>query len=79
MYLVENSIDRWSISDRTPGLYYDKDGGLTIVFSHTQPALVANWLPVPDGPYLLGLRVYEGNEAVVNCDWFPPVLEQTNT
>ena len=78
MYLVENTIDRWSISDRTPGLYYDKDGGLTIIFSHTQPALVANWLPVPDGPYLLGLRVYEGNEAVVNCDWFPPVPEQTN-
>lgn len=79
MYLVENPIDRWSISDRTPGLHYDKDGSLTIILSHTQPAHIGNWLPVPDGPYLLGLRVYEGHAAVVNCDWFPPALEQTGS
>jgi hypothetical protein len=74
MYLVENEIDRWSISDRTPGLVYADDGSLTITISAQRPSDIANWLPVPDGPYLMGLRVYEGEEPVVSCEWFPPVL-----
>lgn len=74
LYLVENEIDRWSIGDRTPGLVYDKDGGLTIILSHDRPDTMSNWLPVPNGPYLLGMRVYEGHDAVVNCAWFPPPL-----
>ena len=57
LYLVANEIDRWSISDRTPGLNYAADGGLTITLSAKRPTETANWLPVPDGPYLLGLRV----------------------
>jgi hypothetical protein len=74
MYLVENEMDRWPISDRTPGLVYDDDGSLTIQFSAEWPAVIANWLPVPSGPYLLGIRVYEGYEEVIACDWFPPSL-----
>ncbi|MEC7663122.1 MAG: DUF1214 domain-containing protein, partial [Pseudomonadota bacterium] len=74
LYLVANEIDRWSISDRTPGLRYAADGSLTITLSAKRPTETANWLPVPDGPYLLGLRVYEGHDAVVDCTWFPPAL-----
>ena len=33
MYLVANEIDRWSISDRTPGLVYADDGSLTLYLS----------------------------------------------
>ena len=78
LYLVENEIDRWSISDRTPGLIYGDDGSLTLLLSAERPDVIANWLPVPNGPYLLGMRVYEGRDAVVNCDWFPPVLKPDN-
>ena len=78
LYLVANEIDRWSISDRTPGLHYAADGSLTITLSAKRPAETANWLPVPDGPYLLGLRVYEGHDAVVGCTWFPPALIPQN-
>ena len=77
MYLVENEIDRWSISDRTPGLVYDADGSLTLTLSAERPLEIANWLPVPSGPYLLGMRVYEGHEEVISCDWFPPQLSRT--
>ena len=79
MYLVENAIDRWSISDRTPDLNHDEDGGLTITLSYERPTAATNWLPVPAGPYLLGLRVYEGHDEVVNCAWFPPALEPTTS
>lgn len=74
LYLVENAIDRFSVGDRTPGLTRDPDGGLTIEISAQPPSNVANWLPVPSGPFLLGLRVYEGNPAVVAGQWFPPPL-----
>ena len=75
LYLVENEIDRWSMSDRTPGLVHAADGSLTIEISAARPGSPANWLPAPSGPYLLGLRVYEGDAAVVTCDWFPPALD----
>ena len=74
LYLVENEIDRFSIGDRTPDLDYEEDGSLTIILSAKRPRQVSNWLPVPDGPYMLGMRVYEGHSSVVECDWFPPPL-----
>ena len=82
VFRVENELDRWSLSDRTPGLLYGEDGSLTIVLSATRPPVALtggksdpiNWLPVPEGPYMLGLRVYEGTEEVVACRWFPPLL-----
>lgn len=74
LYLVENEIDRWSISDRTPGLVFDEDGSLTIFISAERPAKTTNWLPVPSGPFLLGMRVYEGQPDVIACEWFPPPL-----
>ena len=74
LYLADNEQNRWSISDRTPGLKYGDDGSLSLIFSATRPELPANWLPVPAGPYLLGMRVYEGDDAVIHADWFPPPL-----
>lgn len=74
LYLVENEINRYSLGDRTPGLVYAPDGSLTVQISAERPAAMANWLPVPPGPYLLGMRVYEGHAEVVACEWFPPPL-----
>ena len=74
MFLVPNEIERYSIGDRTPGLRYDDDGGLTIVVGGPRPADPSNWLPAPAGRYSMGLRVYEGSDDVVSAEWFPPPL-----
>lgn len=74
LYLVDNEINRYSLGDRTPGLVYAPDGSLTVHISAERPADIGNWLPVPPGPYLLGMRVYEGHAEVVACEWFPPPL-----
>lgn len=50
LYLVENEIDRWSISDRTPRLVYDDDGSLTILISATRPAKTINSCPSRTAP-----------------------------
>jgi hypothetical protein len=74
MFLVANDLDRYSIGDRTPGLRRDDDGGLSITIGGPRPDDTTNWLPAPDGPYGLGLRVYEGAPQVVDASWFPPPL-----
>jgi hypothetical protein len=59
--LVQNPIDRYLIN--TPmlqGMRRNPDGGLTIHIQKDDPgeALRANWLPAPDGPIYLVMRLY---------------------
>ncbi len=59
--LVENPIGRYSLGDRTPGLRYDPDGGLTVHIQHDMPLDAderANWLPAPADGFFLCLRAY---------------------
>lgn len=76
VFLVANPIDRYSIGDRTPGLRRDADGSLAITVGGPAPADTSGWLPAPDGPYVLALRVYEGRPEVVDHRWFPPPLQR---
>lgn len=79
--LVGNPIDRYSIGDRTPGLAYDADGGLTLYVQHAQPtdpARAANWLPAPAGPFTVIIRVYGPDASVTSGDWTIPQLTVQN-
>jgi len=79
-YLVDNPADRYSIGDRTPGLVYDTDGGLTITISHERPidgAEAANWLPAPEGDFRPILRMYEPAEAVLNQEYTLPPIKRS--
>ncbi|MHA6760690.1 DUF1254 domain-containing protein [Streptacidiphilus sp. PAMC 29251] len=76
--LVDNPIGRYSIGDRTPGLVYDADGGLTLQLRHQRPAdpaEAANWLPAPDGPFSAIIRAYGPGPRVLNGSWTVPPLE----
>ncbi|MEV6650235.1 DUF1254 domain-containing protein [Streptomyces sp. NPDC051219] len=75
--LVDNEIDRSSIGDRTPGLVHDADGGLTLCVQRkrpSRPAEAANWLPAPDGPFTIALRVYGPEPSVLDGSWAMPAL-----
>ncbi|MQS13517.1 DUF1254 domain-containing protein [Streptomyces kaniharaensis] len=75
--LVDNILDRYSIVDRTPGLVRDPDGGLTLYVQHKRPADAqhsANWLPAPDGPFSVVLRLYGPDRAVLDGRWQLPPL-----
>lgn len=56
--LAANPIQRYSLGDRSPGLQYDADGGLTLILQASAPAQQSNWLPTPEGPFNLLLRLY---------------------
>ncbi|MFB7365857.1 DUF1254 domain-containing protein [Streptomyces hydrogenans] len=76
-FFTENEIDRYSIGDRTPGLLYDDDGGLTLYLAHlrpTDPKRAANWLPAPAGPFTAVVRLYGPDPSVLDGRWTPPPL-----
>ena len=75
-YLVENPIGRYSIGDRTQGLRFDSDGGLTIVIQHQQPADTSNWLPAPAAPFRPILRLYQPRPAVFDGTYQPPPIRR---
>jgi hypothetical protein len=73
MFFYDNPLNRYSIGDRTPNLVRNAEG-LTIIIGGEPPSNLSNWLPAPPGPYMLGLRIYEGREDIVDATWFPPAL-----
>jgi hypothetical protein len=59
--LVQNPIDRYLInSPMLAGMRRNPDGGVTIHIQKDDPgeALRANWLPAPNGPIYLVMRLY---------------------
>ena len=81
-YLVANEIDRFSLGDRTPGIVFDDDGGLTITISHAKPSdatAVANWLPAPDAPFRPILRMYAPDDAVFDGSYVLPAIERSTS
>ncbi len=67
---IENPINRYSIGDWTPGFKPVEDGSVTIYLQHESPGpdKESNWLPAPNGPFSLALRIY-WPESVRSFRW----------
>ena len=78
--MVANEINRYAIGDRTPGLKVDADGGITIRLQHDRPrdGVTSNWLPAPDGPFMLMLRLYRPRSSGLEGSWAPPSIEEVS-
>ena len=77
-FLYANEINRYSVGDRTKGLHYGPDGSLTFHISHAaphDPAIKANWLPAPQGRYVVVARVYGPKSEAIKGQWKLPPLE----
>jgi len=77
-FLIKNPIDRYLInSPMLPELKKNDDGSLTLYIQHeepTDPKAKANWLPAPDGPIYMVMRLYWPSEAALNGSWEPPAI-----
>ncbi|MGB3480822.1 MAG: DUF1254 domain-containing protein [Mycobacterium sp.] len=74
--LVENPIQRYLInSEMLPSLVADPDGGYTLFVQHDSPGAEqeSNWLPAPEGPFRLALRLYLPKPDALNGTWTAPV------
>jgi len=75
--LVDNPLDRYLINaPMLDGLAKDADGGITLEIRRDAPggARDANWLPAPDGPFFLVLRLYWPKPEALDGSWSPPPL-----
>jgi hypothetical protein len=76
-FLIKNPIDRYSIGTYDD-MERDKDGNLTIYIQHDSPGnkLESNWLPAPNEPFYLCLRLYNARSEALNFDWVPPAVKK---
>lgn len=74
--LVENTINRYSIGDRTEGLLYNEDGSLSIYVQNKNPGEGKNWLPAPKGEFNLMLRLYIPDDSLKEGTWAPPKVKK---
>jgi hypothetical protein len=76
MFFAPHPSGRYTIGDRTPGLVYGADGSLEIVLAHEDPGDPStNWLPVPEGPFVLMLRLYLPTDEVLDGTYTYPDIE----
>lgn len=64
--LVDNPIGRYSLGDRSPTLRHEPDGSLRLHLSAApprDPARHGNWLPAPEGPFYVAMRLYVPGQA----------------
>lgn len=77
--LTANPINRYLInSPMLPDLKPDPDGGVTIYMQHTSPGKEeeSNWLPAPEGPFWMVLRLYSPKEEAINGKWEAPKIQK---
>ena len=74
---IHNPLNRYLLnSNMKDDFVYGENGSLTLYVQKDSPgkALEANWLPAPDGPMYLVLRLYGPEEAALKGDWVNPPL-----
>lgn len=72
--LIKNPINRYLInSPMLPSMQKNADGSLTLYIQNKPPGKdkEANWLPAPDGPIYLVMRLYWPKEDALNGTWKP--------
>jgi hypothetical protein len=79
LLLLANPINRYLInSPMLPALKQDADGGLTIYIQRDSPGkeLESNWLPAPNGPFEVLMRLYLPEQQVLEHKWNVPPMER---
>src|SRR5271166_1862818 len=85
--LIENPINRYLInSPMLPGMKKNEDGSLTIYIQKDSPGKEkeSNWLPAPDGPIYIAMRLYWPKKEAPSIlppgegTWQPPGIVKAN-
>ncbi|MCF6388594.1 DUF1254 domain-containing protein [Mycobacterium sp. MBM] len=74
--LVANPLNRYLInSAMLPDLLADPDGGYTLRIQHDapEPEQQSNWLPAPEGPFVVVLRLYWPGPDALDGTWRAPI------
>lgn len=78
--LIKNPIDRYLINSPMllKELQKNSNGSLTLYIQHEEPKdakAKANWLPAPDGPIYMVMRLYWPKKEALDGSWQPPGIK----
>jgi hypothetical protein len=77
-FLVANPLKRYLVNSTMLSQFKkDTSGKFTIYVQKDSPGAdkESNWLPAPDGPFYLILRMYQPTPAAYNGEWHRPELQ----
>jgi hypothetical protein len=76
-FQAANSINRFAISSWMP-LKYNADGSLDLYIQHENPGpeKEVNWLPAPNGPLGITMRLYAPKAQALEGTWQPPPIRR---
>jgi hypothetical protein len=81
-FFVANPLNRYTLSSRF-NFKYNADGSLDLYLQNENPGpeREANWLPAPNGKFILMLRLYwpkERSPSIINGTWRIPPVKSVN-
>ncbi|MGD9141609.1 MAG: DUF1254 domain-containing protein [bacterium] len=74
---IHNPLDRYLLNSAMLDEFVkEKDGTIVFYIQEDSPgrAMEANWLPAPDGPFYMVLRLYIPEPEVLSGEWTQPAL-----
>ncbi len=76
---IVNPLDRYLLNSTMMDRFsMEEDGSLVLHVAKDSPGedRESNWLPAPDGPFYMVLRLYGPEAEVLEGKWTPPVLKK---
>ena len=76
---IENRLDRYLLNSAMLDEFErGEDGSLTLYIGSEAPddGLEANWLPAPEGPFYLVMRLYGPEDSALDGRWVPPQVKK---
>jgi hypothetical protein len=77
---IDNPLDRYLLSSvMLDQLRKADDGSLVLHIGKDSPGqdLESNWLPAPDGPFYMVMRLYGPKQSALEGRWTPPAAKRT--
>ena len=79
-FFVDNPLNRYTLSQRNK-LKFNPDGSVDLYLQAANPGpeKESNWLPAPEGRFVLMLRLYwppETDPTILNGTWKPPAVRR---
>jgi hypothetical protein len=78
-FFVDNPLSKYTVSPRND-LKYNADGSLDVLIQNDPPGKdqEANWLPAPQGKFILMMRLYwpkDKSPSIIDGTWKPPAVK----